>query len=81
MIGMISCKEATYLTAKKEEGKLTLMEKIKLKLHFRICAICTLFEKQSRFISKQAAHLNDHVHATAHLSDTAKERINKSLQD
>ncbi len=65
--------------SKKEEGKLTPVEKIQLKLHLSICDFCTRFEKQTKFFSKNSIHLHDHKHAK--LSDQKKEEIKSLLKD
>lgn len=57
MLGMISCKEATYLTSKLEEGKLSFSEKVKLKLHFALCSVCKIFSLQNKYIAKHAKHI------------------------
>ena len=41
---MISCKEATTVLA--EESRLSLMGKIRLKIHLAICPLCRSFENQ-----------------------------------
>lgn len=75
----LSCKKATFLISKKEEGKLTPVEKLQLKMHLGICDFCTRFEKQTKFFSKNSIHLHDHTHAT--LSDQKKEEIKSLLKD
>ena len=68
----ISCKKATYLISKKEQGKISLLT---LWLHLGICSLCKRFEKQTGFIIKQAKH----THTEEKLSEEAKERISKVL--
>lgn len=81
MIGMISCKEATYLISKKEEGKLTLAERLKLSVHLAICSICRAFEKQSKFIAHHASHIEDTLTADTQLPDAEKAALKTSLKD
>jgi hypothetical protein len=71
----ISCKKATYLSSKKEEGKLSWIEKIQLRSHMTICSLCRLFEQQSLIIAHQAKH----AECTDKLSEEAKRRIQKNL--
>jgi len=71
----ISCKKATYLSSKKEEGKLSWVEKIQLRSHMTICSLCRLFEQQSQII----AHHAKHAECTDKLSDEAKRRIQENL--
>ena len=65
--------------SKKEEEKLTLIEKTQLKFHLSLCDFCTRFEKQTRFFSKNSIHLHDH--ASAKLSDQKKAEIKSFLKD
>jgi hypothetical protein len=74
---MITCKQATLLLAKKEEGTLGWVGKIKLRGHLAICSICRRFEIQTRFISKHASE----IYADATLSVERKEKIRSVLKD
>lgn len=74
---MVNCKEATFLMAKKEEGKLTLMEKMKLSMHTSMCSFCKKFEKQTSKIGKESRH----VHAEENLPLFAKEKIERMLEE
>lgn len=74
---MISCKDATMLTAKNDEGKLSLGERIKLGMHTSMCSLCKKFEKQAHTIAFESKD----VMADEELSEPAKERIKKMLSD
>lgn len=71
----ISCKKATYLSSKKEEGKLNWIEKIQLRSHLAICSLCRLFEVQSQII----AHHTRHTTCSDQLSEEAKKRMEQCL--
>jgi hypothetical protein len=73
-----SCKKATYLVSKKEENKLSWLEKIQLRSHMTICSMCRKFELQSGFIARNARHFHEHIHT--HLSPEAKERMQAALK-
>lgn len=75
----LSCKRATFLISKKEDGKLAPLEKLQLKLHLTVCAFCTRFEKQTKFFCNNAIHLHDHTHVK--LSREKKEEIKSLLKD
>jgi hypothetical protein len=68
----ITCKKATYLSSKKEEGKLNWIEKIQLRSHIAICSFCRLFEQQSKIIAHQVKHME----CTDKLSEEAKSKMN-----
>ena len=74
---MISCKEATFLTAKKEEGKLSFREKLKLMFHLSMCTYCKRFEKQASEICKESGHIT----AEEPLPDLTREKIEKMLEE
>lgn len=71
----ISCKKATYLSSKKEEGKLSWMEKIQLRSHMAICSLCRIFEQQSQIIANQAKH----AECKDKLSDEVKSKMVDAL--
>lgn len=48
----LSCLKATELIEKKLHFKLSLSEKIQLKMHKAMCDACTLYEKQSNILDK-----------------------------
>jgi len=72
----ISCKKATYLVSKKEEGKLNLIERIQLRSHMAICSLCRLFEEQSKLIAKHAKHM----HNEPTLSEDQKKKMEQALE-
>lgn len=74
---MINCKEATFLMAKKEEGKMSLTERMKLSMHTSMCSLCKKFEKQTSEIGKECKH----VLAEDDLSVFTKEKISRMLEE
>lgn len=80
MLGMISCKEATYLTVKKEEKSLTLSERLKLRIHMLLCKVCALFGQQSHYISTQAKQVEEQCNPNEKLDDTIKQKLEKELK-
>ncbi len=74
---MINCKEATFLMSKKEEGKLSLIEKFKLSIHTRMCTICKKFEQQTAAISIESKHIK----AEEKLPLFSRENIRRKLDD
>ncbi len=76
---MITCKRASFLVSKKEEGKIGIIEQMQLHMHLSICSLCRLFEKQSWLIGSNAKNL--HIHNEAHLSDSKKQAIKNLLKN
>lgn len=74
---MATCEEATFLMAKKEEGKLSLTEKMKLSMHTSMCSFCRKFEKQTMWIGSESKQ----VQAEDNLPLITKERIERMLDE
>ena len=73
----ISCKKATYLISKKEQGHINLFDRFTLRIHLSICSLCKRFEQQTGLIIKHAKH----THSEEKLSEEVKERIVKEIVD
>ena len=48
---VFNCKQATLLALKKEEGKISIAERVKLFYHLSYCSYCRNFVKQSSIIN------------------------------
>ncbi len=59
---MLSCQKAAELVHKRHNEGLTRTEKIKLRIHTNMCAVCKTFEKQTEQIEIVIkSRLNEHV--------------------
>lgn len=79
----ISCDEATTICDKNQYGEATLLDKIKLNIHFLRCKICSLYSKQNTFLTKiyNKKAKTDQTHkATLCMSDEEKEKIRKEFE-
>jgi len=47
---MLSCKDATKLMSQSQDRKLSLMERISLRLHLMMCSGCRNFNEQMAFL-------------------------------
>lgn len=74
---MISCKEAALLSEKKDEGKLTLGEKLKLRVHVMICKMCQVVQMQNKFVIEHAKHTEQNLKDK--LTTQEKEEIAKKV--
>ena len=73
----LSCLKATELIEKRLHFKLTLTEKLQLKVHKAMCDACTTYEKQSNTLDK-AISSSAHSHDIAiDLNDFKKEIMAK----
>lgn len=64
--------------SKKEEGKISLKERVQLRLHLSICDFCSRFQKQTAFFTKNALHAHEHIDAK--LSDEKKTEIKELMK-
>ncbi len=49
---VVSCKEASLLLSEAEDRRLSLVERLKLRLHLSVCEACTRFSQQIAFLRK-----------------------------
>ena len=73
-----NCKHATYLIEKKLIGRLTLRERIFLRIHLFGCGVCRLYQKQSAKINEMIRQLLSDSNGTDPKLD---EQFKKELQD
>lgn len=76
---MMNCKEATLLIIKKQEGKLSIGDKIKLRFHVMMCKFCKLFEKDVQLIDGHIHECIEEDKLDYHMTDSGKEQIKKEL--
>ena len=69
-----NCKKATFLIEKKLIGKISIGEKLVLKIHLTGCFACRIFEQQSLMINKLVHNLFDE-HGAAKLDNEFKNNI------
>lgn len=72
-----NCRKATFLIEKRQIGKITLKEKLELKIHLAGCAVCRLFQQQSMLINRMVSNHFNHTEKEGLLLD---EDFKKSLQ-
>jgi hypothetical protein len=74
-----TCKEASALIDKRAVTKISLIEKLRLSVHKTICAGCTCYEKQSEFLDKIAAKIQN-TPIERKLPEEARLRIIEALK-
>lgn len=81
---MLSCKKSSELIEKKFFSKLTVIEKIQLMIHTRMCDACKSWEKQSENMDYSLKH---HFHSKKNnttetiLSQDIKQSIIKKIEN
>ena len=75
----ITCKKAVDYIAKKEEGKISTLQTIKMWKHLAVCSLCRRFYKQNELIIS-LFKINLEVDSEK-LSQTDKNKILQALAD
>jgi hypothetical protein len=80
---VLNCKQATLLSLKKEEGRISFMENIKLQYHVLYCKYCRRFIKQSAVINHQGAQIPESLfnHPAHTLPAETKAKIQRQLDN
>ena len=68
----ISCKQATDYISKKEEGKITLLQRYQLWRHLVECYLCKRFDSQNKHI---------HISITKHKHNEQHEKLPQDSKD
>lgn len=78
---VFNCKQATLLSLKKEEGTISVKERIKLYYHLLYCKYCRFFAKQSSLINNQGTSLRNSLFSDPPhlLSAEKKETIQQQI--
>ncbi|MGB0891164.1 MAG: hypothetical protein ACPGUU_02345 [Flavobacteriaceae bacterium] len=78
----ITCDEATTICDKSQYGESSLLERIKLNLHFLMCKICIKYTKQNSTMTQlfkmKAKDCKEHHHC---MSNNDKEALKKQLEE
>lgn len=77
---MLSCKEVSLLLSQSCDARLTLRQRLAVRLHLLICHGCARFAKQLRFLRTAARTLAGSTAGVAPLPAAARERIARTLR-
>ncbi len=78
----ITCEEAGTICTKSQYGEATLVEKIKLNIHFTYCKTCRLFTKQNTELSGVCRIVKGNHENDKHcLSAEEKEKLKAQLKE
>ena len=78
-----NCRKATLLIEKQQMGRLTMRERVELKIHLTGCSVCRTYHQQSIVINKMIKDLfnargNQHG-LDGEFKKSLQDRINKKL--
>jgi hypothetical protein len=76
-----NCRKATFLIEKQQIGKITLREKLELRLHLTGCAICVTFMQQSTVINQMAKKLVNMDSNALRLDEGFKKQLQKQINN
>ena len=78
---MLDCKHATQLASRKMDKRLSLRQRLALRLHLLMCDACTQFVRQLQLMRKALAQLGRHIEhdSSVSLSPQARERIAQAV--
>ncbi len=79
-----NCRQATLLIEKKQMVKLSIHEKLELRIHLAGCSFCRLYNTQSRMINVMVQQLfqssvNNEIHLDDDFKKELQERIDREL--
>ena len=79
---MLSCKHASQLLSQSLDRRLTLRERVGLRLHLMVCDVCERFGKQLAQIRSSVHAWTRQVEQDEHLklSEEAKKRIASAIE-
>lgn len=79
---MLSCKQTSQLLSQSLDRKLSLRERIGVRLHLLICDVCARFVMQLEMMRHYLRHMRDEAEQdeSVQISAEAKARIAESLE-
>ena len=79
---MITCKEATRLVSEEQDRRLGLSDRIGLRFHLLICALCRRYARQIRFLTKTIRANMEKLSGPfgVRLDESARARITERLK-
>lgn len=78
---MYTCKKATALIEKEETETLSLLTKMRLKMHLMMCGTCAAYKKQSQLLSKWIKNKKTTNVGDVRLSEDSKRGLIKKMKE
>lgn len=75
---MLNCSKSSLLASRALDEKLSLRNRLLLKIHLIICNSCRKFSQQLTFLRDATQHAN--AHSLFKLSDSARQRIADAIK-
>jgi hypothetical protein len=77
---MYTCKKATILIEKEETETLSLLTKIRLKMHLMMCGTCSAYKKESQLLSNWIKNKKATNVGVVKLSEDSKQRMIRKMK-
>jgi hypothetical protein len=77
----INCKQATYLSERKREGKLDVAEGLGLWIHLLYCKFCKQFVRQVELLQTITHKFYQSAEQRFHLTPTRKAQLQKAFDE
>ncbi len=78
---VFDCRQATFLSVKKDEGSITPFERAKLWYHMLYCEPCRRFVRQWQLLKQASSQTTFAQHPPFTLSTEAREKILRGLAE
>lgn len=78
---LLSCEQASLLILKREENKLSSIEKIQLWVHSSVCSLCKEFEHHNDFINNNLEFHFNNQEGDVHLSEGEKQKMKQAIME
>ena len=78
---MMNCKQATELVSQKLDSKLSLWQRLSLKLHLMMCHLCRTYARHLEFLHRVAPQIDEHIetHTNINLTPETKAKLKQSI--
>ncbi len=76
-----NCRKATYLIEKKQLTKITVRERLELKIHLAGCSVCKTFERQSIIINRMVKEVLGKGNIEFSLEEDYKVRLQEKIEE
>ncbi|MCO5251068.1 MAG: hypothetical protein M9949_06560 [Candidatus Kapabacteria bacterium] len=78
---MITCREATLLSSKSEDMKISFGDILKLKMHLTMCKVCANFDTQVKFLMEAIKKIDSDVNLTKEEKEELKRMLNDNMKN
>lgn len=79
---MLNCKQATQLVSHELDQKLSLSQRISLKLHLLICHYCRNYARHLNFLRRASTQMEQHIEQQGPaLPEESREKLKQTIKN